>query len=109
MPWGDGTGPMGAGPMTGRGAGYCGGHSVPGRVDPCGRSWGPGRGWRHRYCATGVPGWARERSAPYAPVLGFDVAREDDAKVMKAQVEYLEEALESSRTRLAELESRSSE
>lgn len=23
MPWGDGTGPMGYGPMTGRGAGYC--------------------------------------------------------------------------------------
>ncbi|MCD6382905.1 MAG: DUF5320 domain-containing protein, partial [Thermoplasmata archaeon] len=25
MPWGDGTGPMGMGPMTGRGAGYCSG------------------------------------------------------------------------------------
>ncbi|MEA3470628.1 MAG: DUF5320 domain-containing protein [Thermodesulfobacteriota bacterium] len=23
MPWGNGTGPMGYGPMTGRGAGYC--------------------------------------------------------------------------------------
>ncbi|MBT4482390.1 MAG: DUF5320 domain-containing protein, partial [Candidatus Latescibacteria bacterium] len=28
--WGDGTGPAGLGPMTGRGAGYCAGYSVPG-------------------------------------------------------------------------------
>ena len=56
-----------------------------------------------------MPGWARERAAPYAHVPAFDVAREDDAKALKAQVEYLEAALEGSRTRLAELESRSSE
>jgi len=30
MPWGNGTGPAGLGPMTGRGAGYCAGYSVPG-------------------------------------------------------------------------------
>ena len=29
MPFGDGTGPMGQGPMTGRGAGYCTGFSRP--------------------------------------------------------------------------------
>ena len=32
MPRGDGTGPMGMGPMTGRGAGYCGGRGVAGFV-----------------------------------------------------------------------------
>ncbi len=47
MPRGDRTGPNGAGPMTGRGAGYCAGYSVPGYVNPVGgygRGWGRGRG-----------------------------------------------------------------
>ena len=30
MPFGDGTGPGGMGPMTGRGAGYCTGFARPG-------------------------------------------------------------------------------
>jgi hypothetical protein len=30
MPFGDGTGPMGLGPMTGRGAGFCAGFGRPG-------------------------------------------------------------------------------
>lgn len=32
MPGGDGTGPMGMGPMTGRAAGRCTGDLVPGRA-----------------------------------------------------------------------------
>jgi hypothetical protein len=50
MPRGDRTGPAGAGPMTGRAAGYCAGYSVPGYINPrrgygrgYGRGWG--RGW----------------------------------------------------------------
>jgi hypothetical protein len=34
MPRGDGTGPGGLGPMTGRAAGYCAGYSVPGFYQP---------------------------------------------------------------------------
>ena len=34
MPRGDGTGPNGDGPMTGRGAGYCTGSNVPGSLNP---------------------------------------------------------------------------
>jgi len=34
MPLGDGTGPRGFGPMTGRAAGYCAGYSVPGYMNP---------------------------------------------------------------------------
>jgi hypothetical protein len=55
MPGGDGTGPAGMGPMTGRAAGYCAGYSVPGFANPipgraawgrapyyeAGRAWGP--------------------------------------------------------------------
>ena len=65
MPGGDRTGPRGLGPMTGRGAGYCGGYERPGFTNPApgygmrfgGRfgGWGGGRGWRHWYYATGLP------------------------------------------------------
>lgn len=66
MPGGDGTGPWGAGPMTGRAAGYCAGYPVPGFMNPAGgrgmgrwpRGGGGRRGRRNRYYATGVPGWA---------------------------------------------------
>lgn len=89
MPAGDGTGPIGMGPGTGRGAGYCGGYGVPGWANPMpGRGmrfargagrlgaapWGRGgvrggggRGRRNWYYATGVPGWAR---FGYAPAYG---------------------------------------
>lgn len=36
MPRGDGTGPAGMGPMTGRAAGYCAGFPVPGYVNSAG-------------------------------------------------------------------------
>ena len=74
MPGGDGTGPAGLGPMTGRAAGFCAGYSVPGYMNPiAGRGYfgwgrgsygrgagrGGGRGRRNWYYATGLPGWAR--------------------------------------------------
>ena len=81
MPGGDGTGPGGMGPMTGRAAGYCAGYGMPGFMNPIagggyggyggwGRgygAWGAGfRGGRGRrgggrngYRATGLPGWTR--------------------------------------------------
>ena len=70
MPWGDGTGPAGLGPMTGRAAGYCAGYPAPGylNVVPGLAFWGRGfRGWgrgggRGRwnwYYAPGRPGLAR--------------------------------------------------
>ncbi|MDP8218647.1 MAG: DUF5320 domain-containing protein, partial [Candidatus Theseobacter exili] len=47
MPGGNGTGPMGMGRMTGRGAGFCAGYSTPGYSKPVpgrGRGLGFGRG-----------------------------------------------------------------
>lgn len=49
MPAGDGTGPRGQGPMTGRGAGYCSGYDAPGWANPMpgrgyGAAWGGGYG-----------------------------------------------------------------
>jgi len=43
MPWGDRTGPLGLGPRTGRGLGFCSGFSSPGFTK--GPGWGFGRGW----------------------------------------------------------------
>jgi len=34
MPFGDATGPAGAGPMTGRAAGFCAGFTMPGYINP---------------------------------------------------------------------------
>ena len=86
MPGGDGTGPLGLGPMTGRAAGYCAGFPVPGYMNPwAGRGWwgrgmawgrpwgfGLGRGlaWRRgRGRAFWGPGWwaAAPPVAPYYP------------------------------------------
>ena len=55
MPAGDGTGPFGLGPMTGRQAGYCAGYALPGYMNPI-----PGRGFRPRSAYWGLP-------APYGP------------------------------------------
>jgi hypothetical protein len=47
MPNKDGTGPRGQGAMTGGGRGYCAVFNARGR----------GRGMRHCFNATGMPGW----------------------------------------------------
>jgi len=47
IPGGDGTGPSGWGPRTGRAAGYCAGYPIPGYANPIprfGRRFGAGRG-----------------------------------------------------------------
>lgn len=44
MPGGDGTGPAGKGPRTGRGLGYCAGYDSPGNT----KSGRRGRGRRRR-------------------------------------------------------------
>ena len=61
MPRGDGTGPMGMGPMTGRGAGFCAGFAVPGYANPIGYGFGfgRGRGFSRMFYATGLARWAR--------------------------------------------------
>lgn len=45
MPGGDGTGPMGMGSMTGRGAGYCAGYDTPGYANPVPRRYSGAAGF----------------------------------------------------------------
>ena len=80
MPGGDGTGPMGFGPMTGRAAGYCAGYPVPGFMNPV-----PGRAFLGRGYAPYAQGYAAPQygaayspapyGAPYAPAFGFGRGR----------------------------------
>ena len=128
MPRGDGTGPAGFGPMTGRAAGYCAGYSVPGYLNPVpgrglgfgrGRGFGRGLGLGFR----GGRGWGGYWGAPYAaPVYPWSAAvpaygasfgavpdREQESGMLKSQVKYLEQALEGVRSRITELEAEAGE
>jgi hypothetical protein len=53
MPFGDGTGPLGLGPMTGRGAGFCASFVRPGFANPI-------TGYQYPYgYARAAPAWPR--------------------------------------------------
>jgi len=117
MPAGDGTGPMGMGPMTGRGMGFCAGVAAPESMNTlpgrgfgmgCGRGFrgrgagGGGRGWRNMFYATGLLGWARGGvSATPAPA--------QELAVLKQQAEQFGNALENIRQRIHEIESQPAE
>lgn len=124
MPRGDGTGPMGMGPGTGRAAGYCTGYPSPGYMNPAPRrgfqawglpgrrSFGRGRGYRYWYYATGLPLWARVNPYMYGPPVyqgqpqpyGPQMSKDEEIEVLKAEAVNLEEALKEIKERLAKLE-----
>lgn len=70
MPYGDGTGPMGRGPMTGRGFGWCNGR---------GGRFGRGFGFREPFY--------KGRFGSAQPVI----SREDELRVMEREAAVLEE------------------
>ena len=127
MPRGDGSGPMGAGPMTGRAAGYCAGYGAPGYVNPTGgrgmgagggfgggfgRGFGGGRGRRNQYYASGLTGWQRAGMGTPAwgvPGYGYAPTPEQETSALKGQAEYLEQSLNDIRKRMKELEKNKSE
>lgn len=101
MPGGDRTGPAGAGPRTGRGLGYCNGSNMPGYTN-----WGAGfrggfgfgrggcgRGWRNRFFATAVPGWAAYYPTP-----------QQESADLQAQADVLKAQLDAIQTRLNDLQ-----
>jgi len=120
MPGGDGTGPLGMGPMTGRAAGYCAGYPVPGFMNPIpgrgfwgwgrGRGFwgrGGGRGWRRWYYATGLPGWLRGFAPAWGAPWGISgpaPSKEDELSFLKQQAEYFQQCLSDIQQRVAELE-----
>jgi hypothetical protein len=120
MPRGDGTGPMGQGPMTGRAAGYCAGYSMPGYINPGfgggffgrGRGFygrgGGGRGFRNMYYATGLTGW--QRASMGGPAYGgyypytWDVTPKQEADILKNEADVLKSQLNDIQSRIDNLE-----
>ena len=112
MPGFDGTGPMGMGPMTGGGRGFCalpvgqaGNRAFIGRFP--GR--GGGRGRRNWYWATEMPGWIR--AARGLPAFGgwvnpsaTGLPTEKELDMLKNQAEFLKRQLEEIQARIANLE-----
>ncbi|SHF61037.1 hypothetical protein SAMN02746089_02243 [Caldanaerobius fijiensis DSM 17918] len=103
MPRGDGTGPLGLGPMTGRAAGFCAGFTVPGFMNPgigYYRGFGRGRGFRWRYYYTGVPGWARYGYPVYGQVYAPQI---NEKEFLTEQAKFLENQLQEIKERLKAL------
>jgi hypothetical protein len=91
MPRGDRTGPMGAGPRTGRVLGYCGGYDMPRFADP---TFGSGMGWRHGW--GGGFGWRHRFFMPST--------QEEILQALKAEADWLKGQLEAINKRIEELE-----
>jgi len=103
MPFGDGTGPRGMGPMTGRGAGYCGGYGRPGFTNP---AFGPAGGY-------GYPGYGAfygySGVNPYTPAIpgappASEMDREQELSYLKNQAQIARSQLEQIESRMRELE-----
>ena len=87
MPRGDGTGPMGEGPMTGRGAGLCAGNVQPGFAG--GQA---GRGYRNRvYPTVTSAGFAGTPMAADPAVQRQGL--EQQAGLLKSQLACIEKRL----------------
>ena len=87
MPRRDGTGPMGAGPKTGRGFGPCAWPAgKQGRGMGFGRGYGRGYGWYAGFC----------------PFAG-KVTQKEELEILEDQANFLEEDLKGIKTRISEL------
>ena len=117
MPGGDGTGPAGLGPMTGRAAGYCAGNSAPGYANPLprmgmafgrGRGMGRGRGFRRMAFAQVAPVTPVNRVVPVYPAQQPTKEQEkqyleNETKAIEAEQNALKQELEAVKKRLEEI------
>ena len=121
MPGFDGTGPMGLGPRTGGGFGFCSPGVGPSPVGYLpgvfygvgrggipwgggrGRAFGGGRGWWWR---AGLP----YTVPPYGAVAPYPAAAPSDEKAfLQNELTYLEQQLDAVRKRLAEIGTQTAE
>ena len=110
MPGGDRTGPLGAGPRTGRAAGFCAGYGMPGYANPVGGygyGRGFGRGFRGRgWGGGGVPYWGADPYVQprYFPPYEENVAVVDEIEQLKSQEKHFSDVLKGLRNRIEKLE-----
>lgn len=120
MPRGDGTGPNGLGPMTGRGLGYCAGYDSPGFTKGAGMGmgWGRGRGfgrgmawgrggrwgWGVAPVAPAYPGYVAP-AAVQAPVENVEFLKAQK-NALEAQLTNLQVALEQLANKIKDLEAK---
>jgi len=112
MPRGDGTGPRGFGPMTGRAAGYCAGYPVAGFMNPCvgrpGLGFGYGRGFGRGYRRAYWPAnFYPVTPPPIAYGGGFyqpPVEPKQEMEMLAEEAKALKEQLEAINKRITELE-----
>ncbi len=112
MPFGNGMGPAGMGPMSGRGAGFCAGYGVPGYLNHwsglgapgAGLGFGRGRGRGHRnmYWATGLTGWQRAGMG-VQPQL-YQPSAEQELSALQGQLKAMEQGIGQIQERIRELE-----
>lgn len=99
MPRGDGTGPLGLGPRTGRGLGYCSGYSTPGYITGAGFGGGLGLG-RRRGGGFGLG--LRNRAPYYPPAVAYPPVQATSS-TLQSQLNSLQQALADVQRRLDEL------
>ena len=111
MPRGDGTGPLGQGPRTGRAAGYCAGYDVPGYMNPAfgrrfvgGRGRGGGFRWYWRY-HPGYPPYPHYPVYPDypAPPAPYQMEPKDEIKYLEGMAQNIRKELEDIEKRISEL------
>lgn len=109
MPRGDGSGPMGQGSMTGRGAGFCSGFSMPG-FSGRGMNKGIGRGIRQGFGRGSAQGFGRGQMSgmPYnSAYQNFaqptTMNREQETEYLKNQAKYMETELSEIKDRVNEI------
>ncbi|MBN2362799.1 DUF5320 domain-containing protein [candidate division WOR-3 bacterium] len=101
MPGGNGTGPWGAGPMTGRGMGFCPGYSVPGFMNTT-AGFGKGRGFgtgRFGGRGFGRMFWGWQRFGQFGSNFSSESVNEKDslkqtAEALKSQLDQINKRLE---------------
>ena len=107
MPRGDGTGPGGLGPMTGRAAGYCAGYPVPGYMNPIpGRGGGFGRGrggWGRGQGRGRGRGWYGDPYSAYPLPYAQNITAQQETDMLKEEAKAMKEEIKAIEERIKEL------
>jgi len=101
MPRGNGMGPNGMGPMTGRGVGRCAGYANSGYMNSFGLGYGRGRGRMYYACDL--------YQRPYYAGINVDIpymSEIDEKEALANHAKALESQLMNIKNRLADLENK---